>query len=98
MNAYLLTIITVLPLFGALALLIIGRGEHPNENNLKWTTLIFSLATFVLSILVLIGFKAAGGLQFQANKEWIKAFDLGVRYHVGVDGLSLWLLLLTTFI
>ncbi|MBI3649973.1 MAG: NADH-quinone oxidoreductase subunit M [Acidobacteria bacterium] len=98
MESYLLTIITILPLVGVLALIIIGRGAPPNENNLKWTALIFSLATFVISIVMLIGFKPAGGLQFDTNKEWISAFQLGVRYHLAVDGLSLWLVLLTTFI
>lgn len=98
MESLLLTIITVLPLVGALALIIIGRGEHPDEKNLKWTALFFSLATFVLSLGILIGYKPSGGLQFELNKEWISAFSLGVRYHVGVDGLSLWLVLLTTFI
>jgi NADH-quinone oxidoreductase subunit M len=98
MESYLLTIITLLPLVGALALLVVGRGEHPNENNLRWTALVFALVTFVISLAILFGFKATGGLQFDTNKEWISAFNLGVRYHVAVDGLSIWLVLLTTFI
>jgi NADH-quinone oxidoreductase subunit M len=98
MEPYLLTIITLLPLVGALALLIVGRGEHPNENNLRWTALIVSLATFAVSLLLIFGFDAKGGLQFETNKEWISAFKLGVRYHIGIDGLSLWLVILTTFI
>lgn len=98
MESALLTIITLLPLVGALVLIVIGRGKHPNENNLRWTTLIFSLATFVISLAILFGFDSQRGLQFETNKEWISAFNLGVRYHLAVDGLSLWLVILTTFI
>jgi NADH-quinone oxidoreductase subunit M len=98
MESSLLTIITLLPLVGAIALLIVGRGEHPNANNLRWTALIFSLATLALSLAILFGFDSQRGLQFETNKEWISAFDLGVRYHLAVDGLSLWLVILTTFL
>ena len=98
MNGYLLTGITLLPIAGAIALLLIGRGEKPNENSLKWTALLFSLATFIISLALPIGFDKAGNLQFETNVEWISAFKLGVRYHVGVDGLSLWLVILTTLL
>ena len=98
MESSLLTIITVLPLVGAIALLVVGRGERPNENAMRWTALVFTLATFALSLLIPIGFRAGGGLQFVIDRPWISAFDLGVRYHMGVDGLSLWLVVLTTFI
>ena len=98
MNGYLLTIITLLPIAGAIALLLIGRGEKPNENSLKWTALLFSLATFIISLALPIGFDKTGNLQFETNVEWISAFKLGVRYHVGVDGLSLWLVILTTLL
>ena len=98
MNGYLLTVITLLPLAGAIGLLLIGRGEKPNENSLKWTALLFSLATFIVSLALPIGFDKTGSLQFETNLEWISAFKLGVRYHVGVDGLSLWLVILTTLL
>ncbi len=98
MEPYLLTIITLLPLLGAIALLLVGRGDKHDENALRWTALIFSLATFAISLLLPIGFKAGGGMQFEQNAEWISAFNLGIRYHMAVDGLSLWLVVLTTFI
>jgi NADH-quinone oxidoreductase subunit M len=98
MGTYLLTIITLLPLAGAVALIAVGRGEHPNEKALKWTTLLFSVATFALSLALPFGFNPAGGLQFETNVPWIQAFNLGVRYHVAIDGLSLWLVVLTTFL
>src|SRR5947207_7620544 len=93
-----LTIITVLPLLGAVALFVVGRGEKPNEPILKWTALLFSLATFIVSLALPIGFNKGEGLQFQTNVEWINAFNLGVRYHVAIDGLSLWLVILTTLL
>ncbi|MFY9573867.1 MAG: NADH-quinone oxidoreductase subunit M, partial [Blastocatellia bacterium] len=93
-----LTIITLLPLVGAIALLVAGRGSKPNEGVLKWTALLFSLATFVVSLALPIGFNKGAGLQFETNVEWINAFNLGVRYHVAIDGLSLWLVILTTLL
>jgi NADH-quinone oxidoreductase subunit M len=98
MEPYLLTILILLPLVGALALLLVRGGEHPNENNLRWIALIVSLVTFLFSLLLVAGFEPKGGLHFETNKEWISAFKLGIRYHVGIDGLSLWLVILTTFI
>jgi NADH-quinone oxidoreductase subunit M len=98
MNSYLLTLITLLPFIGAIALLFFKRDEHANENGMKWTALIFSLATFALSLALPFGFNKSGGLQFEQNAQWISAFNLGIRYHIAVDGLSLWLVLLTTFI
>ena len=98
MGVYILTIITLGPLAGAVALLIFGRGEKPNESALKWTALLFSAATFVISLALPLGFNKAAGLQFETNVPWINAFNFGVRYHVAIDGLSLWLVILTTFL
>src|SRR2546423_4754473 len=98
MGEYIVTIVTLLPLVGAIYLAVVGRGEKTNENDLKWTALVFSLATFFISLSLAFRFQPGGGLQFETNIEWIKAFNLGVRYHVGVDGLSLWLVLLTTLL
>jgi NADH-quinone oxidoreductase subunit M len=98
MISFLLTIITLLPIVGGLTLLAFKRDEHASENNMKWTALTFSLLTFVISLILPFKFNPAGGLQFTQDVNWISAFNLGIRYHVGVDGLSLWLVLLTTFI
>lgn len=98
MEAYILTVITLLPIAGAIALLLIGQGNKPNESVLKWTALLFSVATFGVSLALPVGFDRGAALQFQTNVEWITAFNLGVRYHVAIDGLSLWLVILTTFL
>ncbi|HLG14477.1 MAG TPA: NADH-quinone oxidoreductase subunit M [Blastocatellia bacterium] len=98
MTDHLLTIITLLPLAGGLALAVTARGERPNESAMRWVALVFSLAAFGLSLALPFGFKPGGGFQFETNVPWINAFNLGVRYHVAVDGLSLWLVVLTTFL
>jgi NADH-quinone oxidoreductase subunit M len=98
MDSYYLTILILLPLIGALALLIIGRGEHPNQDNLRWTALIVSVVTFLFSLPLALDFDLKGGPQAQVDVPWISAFNLGIRYHLAIDGLSLWLVILTTFI
>ncbi len=98
MDNYLLTIIIFLPIAGAVALIAIGRGDNPNSNAMRWTALLFSLATFAVSLLLPLKFNSSAGLQFEQNVPWIDSFNLGVHYHVGVDGLSLWLVVLTTFL
>jgi NADH-quinone oxidoreductase subunit M len=98
MSEYIVTIVTLLPLAGAIYLAVVGRGEKTTETDLKWTALVFSLATFIISLSLAFRFQPGGGLQFETDIDWITAFNLGVRYHVGVDGLSLWLVLLTTLL
>src|SRR5215510_15977645 len=93
-----LTITIFLPLAGAAVLLLFGRGEKPNERAFKWIAFLFSIATFVVSLALPISFNKNAGLQFETNVEWINAFNLGARYHVAVDGLSLWLVVLTTLL
>ena len=91
----LLTIITLLPVAGAVALLLVARGERPNEKTIRWTALLFALSTFVVSLALPF---TSDLTRFDINIPWISAFDLGIRYHLAVDGLSLWLVMLTTFL
>ena len=92
----LLTILILLPVFGALATL--GHSMFwKQESSLKWITLGFTLINFLISLL-LLGSKtlSANGFYFEKNIPWIKAIN--TNYHLGVDGMSLWLVILTTFI
>jgi NADH-quinone oxidoreductase subunit M len=92
----LLTILILLPAFGALA--VLGHSLFwKQESHAKWITLGFTIASFLLSLL-LLGAKtaSASGFYFEKNVPWIRAIN--TNYHVGVDGLSLWLVILTTFI
>ncbi len=93
----LLTILILLPAFGALS--VIGHQMFwKSEDKLKWITLFWTLLNFVISLALIFnkGAAAASGFFFEKNIPWIKAIN--TNYHVGVDGLSLWLVVLTTFI
>lgn len=95
----LLTTLILLPVFGALA--IMGFALFPQmreDGQYKWIALGFSVVSFLLSLFLLFdkGAVSANGFYFEKNITWIKAIN--TNYHVGVDGLSLWLIILTTFI
>lgn len=95
-NQYLLTILILIPTIGAAAI-IAHQIFWKDEGHLKWLTLGVTVLNFVLSLLLLGSAQAsANGFTFEQNSPWIPA--IGTNYHIGVDGLSLWLVLLTTFI
>ena len=86
--------ITLLPLFGAGLVMLVPREEEAIHRGLGLFTTIL---TFLVSLLILAGFDATqAGFQLEVNKLWIE--PLGIRFHLGVDGISLWLVLLTTFL
>jgi NADH-quinone oxidoreductase subunit M len=88
-----LAALVLLPTLGALVLAVIpARAERAQ----KVVALVFTTVLFVLSLGLVYGFRAEPGMQFEVSKDWMPA--LGIRYHVGVDGLSLWLIILTTFL
>src|SRR3990167_3254838 len=87
-----LSLIVFLPTLGALAVLLIPRGMSPA---LFKTALAFTLITFLWSLRLLWGFDPGSGeMQFVELVAWIPA--LGIDYFVGIDGISLFLVLLTT--
>lgn len=93
----LLTILILLPVAGALALVLYGVAGKGREEHHRWVALITTIATFAVSLLLLRGVGLAGAeFRFEENVGWIGA--IGARYHVGVDGVSLWLVLLTTLL
>jgi NADH-quinone oxidoreductase subunit M len=97
MQQYLLTILILLPVAGALALVGHNFAGYKRETHFRWIALLFSLATFALSLLLLgDGGRSADRFRFVENVEWINS--IGARYHLGVDGISLWLVLLTTLL
>lgn len=93
----LLTLLILLPVFGAVALLA-HQMFWKQEGHLKWLTFGFTIVNFLLSLVLLGGRSAetASGFHFEKIVPWITAIN--TNYHVGVDGLSLWLVILTTFI
>lgn len=99
MQQYLLTALILLPVIGAV--LAVAHGavrRNAGETDYRWIALLFSTLTFALSLFLLgsDGGYAADGFSFVQNSEWINI--IGARYHVGVDGISLWLVLLTTLL
>ena len=94
---HLLTILILLPVAGALALVLYSFLSSSREENYKWIALITTVATFAVSLLLLRGTGLSGAeFRFEDNVSWIGA--IGARYHVAVDGISLWLVLLTTLL
>ncbi len=80
--------------FGGL-LLAVGRDDNPRMA--RTVALIGAVLAFLVTIPLITGFdNASAALQFQENMPWIERFN--VRYHLGVDGISVWFVLLTAFI
>jgi NADH-quinone oxidoreductase subunit M len=95
----LLTSIVFLPLIGALLVLIAGgRGDRPErEGMVRNVALIASLVAFAATLYLWWVFKPAeAGFQFVENRAWLPQF--GISYHLGVDGISLFLIVLTGFL
>jgi len=92
-----LSIVTFLPLVGALAILIIRGDEEVVARNAKATALWTTLITFCLSLMLWTGFdRTSAAFQFVENSPWIESF--GINYHMGVDGISVLFVLLSTFL
>jgi NADH-quinone oxidoreductase subunit M len=89
-----LTLITFLPALGALVMVLFMRGR---ASAYKATALVTSLATLLLAGYMMTQFESGtAAFQFQENFIWIDSF--GINYHLGVDGISMLLILLTAFL
>jgi len=93
----LLSLVTFVPLVGALFILFIRGEEEVVAQNAKSVALWTSLVTFLLSLMVWGNFDPAQpGFQLVEKAPWLPGFD--INYHMGVDGISLWLVLLSTLL
>ncbi len=91
-----LSVVTFLPLVGALFIFVVRGEDEVAARNARWVALWTTLVTFVVSLLLLPGFDAAApGFQFVEKKPWLG--DIAA-YHMGVDGISLPFVILTTFL
>ncbi|TRD21514.1 NADH-quinone oxidoreductase subunit M [Palleronia caenipelagi] len=91
----LLSIVTFLPTVAAIILAVFLRGDdEAAQRNAKYLALIATTASFLLSLLILAGFEPGKGFQMVETHEWIG----GLTYKVGVDGISVLFVLLTTFL
>ena len=80
--------------FGVL-LLAFGRDEHAKA--VRWLALLGAFVSFVMTLPLYAGFdNTSAAMQFVENLPWIERFNM--HYHLGVDGISLWFVLLTSFI
>jgi NADH-quinone oxidoreductase subunit M len=93
MTMPLLSLVTFLPLAGALALVFFPRERARAARSFA---LAVSLLAFLVSLVLYFRFDGAGGaFQFVEHRPWI---GYGIEYHLGIDGISLFLVLLTTFL
>ena len=91
-----LTLVTFFPLLGVLVLLFINKEQ---KNALRWTALITSLLTFAISVWMLVQFNPGNpDLQFLINLPWIQVAGWNISYYMGVDCISILMVLLTTFL
>src|SRR5437764_8373130 len=97
MQNYLLSILILLPVIGAATAIVYSFTPGAKESHHRWIALGFTTVAFLVSLLLVKG--SGGGVnafRFEENYSWISA--IGARYHLGVDGISLWLVLLTTLL
>jgi NADH-quinone oxidoreductase subunit M len=92
-----LSLITFLPLVGVLFILLIQGDEATVARNARNTALLTSLFTFLLSLYMYAGFDpAASGFQFTESHRWLPGYN--IKYALGVDGISIFFVLLSTFL
>ncbi|MCC6220178.1 MAG: NADH-quinone oxidoreductase subunit M [Deltaproteobacteria bacterium] len=89
-----LSLMMFLPLVGIVCLFVL----RPNQRQWAWfIATLFAGATFAKSLVLLLAFDpTAKGMQFAEKISWIPAF--GINYSLGIDGISIWLVVLTTFL
>ncbi len=92
-SAYILTFVTFAPLAGALLLVLFPRRDR----DIRIFALVVSLFTFFLSLHLPVHFhRGQSGFQYPIDHPWISTPN--IHYHMGMDGISLWLVVLTTFL
>lgn len=83
------------PIVFGVVLLALGRDDQ--ARSVRWVALIGAIASFLVTLPLYDGFKlGTAAMQFVENAPWIDRFN--INYHLGVDGISLWLVILTAFI
>ncbi|MCE9624485.1 MAG: NADH-quinone oxidoreductase subunit M [Deltaproteobacteria bacterium] len=93
MGSHILTLLIAVPLLGGIGVLLLPKES---TGAIRAWALAVSLATFLLSLHLPYHYASVDGYQFVELYPWLP--DLGIQYHVGIDGFSLWLVLLTTLL
>ena len=91
-----LSLTTFLPLLGAIILALFLRGDdEAAQRNAKWVALVTTAVTFICSLFILGNFNPSDtGFQMVESRDWL----LGLQYKMGVDGISILFVMLTTFL
>ena len=91
----LLSFTTFIPAVAALILAVFLRGsDAASQRNAKWVAMFATTATFLVSLFILFEFDPSNtGFQFVEQADWL----LGLQYKMGVDGISVLFVMLTTF-
>jgi NADH-quinone oxidoreductase subunit M len=93
---YALSVAIWLPILGGVA--VLATGGDRNAAYARAASLLVAIATFLWTIPLYIAFDpGTHAMQFTENRDWIEALDIKVRYRLGIDGISLLLILLTSF-
>ena len=91
-----LTIVTFLPVVAAAIIMLLPQQQ---EQNAKYVALLFAVGGLLYSLFLFADFDVNGtGYQLVENRKWVEIGQFDLRYHLGVDGLSMPLVLLTTFL
>ena len=97
LDTYLLSLIIFIPLIGALIVATFPANDEKGKNAVRLGTMVTLVIGFLVSLELWFGFdQEEAGMQFVQQTAWIPG--LGIEYHIGVDGLSLLLVMLTTFL
>jgi NADH-quinone oxidoreductase subunit M len=96
-NLPLLSLVTFLPLIGGLFIMVLRGEDKAVADNARWIALWTSLIVFLLSLLLWTGFNpSTADFQFVEQHEWMPSLHIG--YHLGIDGISLFFVLLSTLL
>jgi NADH-quinone oxidoreductase subunit M len=97
LDTSLLSLLIFIPLLGALLVAVLNGATDTGKKAIRWATFLTLTVGFLVSLKLWFGFDPEpAGMQFVERRPWIPAF--GIEYYLGVDGLSVLLVLLTTFL
>ena len=93
-----LTSLILLPLLGAFMIMVVVRGDEKRAaEDARWIALLTTCVTFMASIFLWVSFdSSSAAFQFVEKQDWFSG--LNISYHLGIDGISLFMVLLTTFL
>ena len=93
LSPVILTLVTFVPLAGGVLLMLLPRRDR----DIRIFSLVVSLLTFVLSLHLPVYFhREHTAFHYEINRQWISSPN--IHYHMGIDGISMWLIVLTTFL